>query len=304
MSKIVYRGKKSTTSAESAEAEELKQTPAEEQSAAQEAKTENTEQDTKSSAATETAAVTEEQPKREAAEASTQKSIKKTVKAKAVKPKKTEAEPVVDSESTLETAAADETDARKEAAATATVAEIGEDESVTIEEESASDADVSDGDNSETTETFDKAKIIKYFKRHPKMTINTKVERFNPDLKSGLSPEQVETRFKQFLFNDTNKKYSKSIASIFIGNICTFFNLLCLIAFIALLLAGMQNFTNYLVIVITAANIFIGIFQEIRAKIAIDKLSIMATSSTKVLRDGEVLEIPTAAIVLDDLVIM
>ncbi|MDE6850716.1 MAG: hypothetical protein K2J54_05250, partial [Clostridia bacterium] len=153
-------------------------------------------------------------------------------------------------------------------------------------------------------ETFDKAKIIRYFKNHPKMSINTKVDRFTPDINQGLSPEQVETRFKQFLFNDTNKKYSKSYASIFIGNICTFFNLLCLIAFIFLLLAGMKGITNYLVIVITAANIGIGIIQEIRSKLAIDKLSILASSSTKVLRDGEVIEIPTSELVLDDIIIM
>ena len=44
----------------------------------------------------------------------------------------------------------------------------------------------------------------------------------------------------------------------------------------------MQGITNYLVIVITAANVGIGIFQEIRSKLAIDKLAIMASSSTKV----------------------
>ncbi|MCM1437863.1 MAG: HAD-IC family P-type ATPase [Roseburia sp.] len=153
-------------------------------------------------------------------------------------------------------------------------------------------------------ETFDKAKIIKYFKRHPKMAINTKVDRFTPDINKGLSPEQVETRFKQYLFNDTNKKYSKSYASIFLGNICTFFNLLCLIAFIFLLLAGTQGFTNYLVIVITVANIGIGIIQEIRSKLAIDKLSILASSSAKVLRDGEIIEVPTSELVLDDVIIM
>ncbi|MGN0812978.1 MAG: HAD-IC family P-type ATPase [Candidatus Coproplasma sp.] len=151
---------------------------------------------------------------------------------------------------------------------------------------------------------FDKKRIIKYFKRHPKMHINTKVERFNPDLSQGLDREQTETRFEQFLFNDTNKKYSKSYASIFIGNICTFFNLLCLMAFIALLISGIQGITNYLVIVITAANIIIGIFQEIRSKLAVDKLSIMASSTSKAVREGEVVEIPTNEIVLDDVIVL
>ena len=153
-------------------------------------------------------------------------------------------------------------------------------------------------------QSFDKNKIIKYFKNHPKMTVNTKVERFSPNLKDGLSSPEVETRVKQYLFNDTNQKYSKSYASIFIGNICTFFNLLCLLAFIALIIAGTQGFTNYLVIIITTANIVIGIIQEIRSKLAIDKLSLLATATSKVLRDGEVVEVPSSEIVLDDVLIL
>lgn len=163
---------------------------------------------------------------------------------------------------------------------------------------------VSASEDTAKTETFDKDKIIKYFKRHPKKTVNTKVERFSPKLNKGLTNEQVETRFKQFLFNDTNKKYSRSYASIFIGNICTFFNLLCLLAFIALLLANTQKFSNYLVIVITTANIVIGIIQEIRSKLAIDKLSILSSNTVKVIRDGETIEITTKEIVVDDVIIL
>lgn len=151
---------------------------------------------------------------------------------------------------------------------------------------------------------FDKEKIVKYFKRHPKKAINTKVERFSPDLSNGLSTAQVHTRFSQFLFNDTNKKYSRSYASIFIGNICTFFNLLCLLAGIALLIANTKGFTNYLVLFITTANIVIGIIQEIRSKHSIDKLSILNANTVKVMRDGEIAEIPAKEIVLDDVIIL
>ncbi len=151
---------------------------------------------------------------------------------------------------------------------------------------------------------FNKEQIIRTFKRHPNTKADTKVKRFTPPLTRGLTSNQVDTRFSQYLFNDTNKSYSKSYASIFIGNIFTFFNLLCLIAFIFLLLAGTKGITNYLVIFITTANIFIGIFQEIRSKLAIDKLSILTLSMTKVVRGGEVCEIPTTEIVLDDVIIL
>ncbi len=152
--------------------------------------------------------------------------------------------------------------------------------------------------------SFDKDKIIRYFKRHPKKAVSEKAERFSPKLNEGLSTAQVQERFTQFLFNDTNKKYSRSYASIFIGNICTFFNLLCLIAFIALIIAGTKVITNYLVIFITTANIVIGIIQEIRSKLSIDKLSILAKSSATVIRDGEKSEIPVNEVVLDDVILL
>ncbi len=155
------------------------------------------------------------------------------------------------------------------------------------------------------TPGFDKQKIIKYFKRHPKKAVSAgKCERFTPTVEEGLTEAQVEARFRQFAFNDTNKKYSKSYASIFIGNICTFFNLLCLCAFIALLLAGTTGITNYLVIIITSANIIIAIIQEIIAKRSIDRLSIMGSATSKVVRDGEIVEIPSSEIVLDDILLL
>ncbi len=154
-------------------------------------------------------------------------------------------------------------------------------------------------------ETFDKEQLLKYFYRHPKKAAaSVPAERFSPDIGTGLTTAQVQTRFSQFLFNDTNKKYSKSYASIFVGNICTFFNLLCLIAFIALILAHTTQITNYLVIIVTTANIVIGIIQEIRSKLSIDKLSIMAANTTKVVRNGEVCEIPISEIVLDDVLLL
>jgi cation-transporting ATPase E len=183
-----------------------------------------------------------------------------------------------------------------------------ETEKITEVEESSDDDNEVVGDTYKAkdvdSENFNKDKIIKYFKRHPKSKVSTKVERFTPKLSDGLSTPQVNTRFTQFLFNDTNKKYSRSYASIFISNICTFFNLLCLIAGIALILANTKGITNYLVLFITTLNIAIGIFQEIRSKRAIDRLSILAANTTKVVRDGEVIEIPVNEIVLDDVLFL
>ena len=72
----------------------------------------------------------------------------------------------------------------------------------------------------------------------------------------------------------------------------------------ALLVANTTGFSNYLVIFITTANVAIGIIQEIRSKLSIDKLSILAKNTVKVIRDGETIEIPVQEIVLDDVIIL
>lgn len=302
MSKIIYKGKKTANTKQPDDENEIKsvETPEETvvEASADDVAAEEPTVIVKPTKAKGEKAKGEPQAGEEVEESA--KTTRKTTRTKASKPKTEEY--AENGDETTETPE-DESDSPAPAVNEAED-EIAASAVLTDDEATESGEEASDEEESVPEETFDKAKIIKYFKRHPKMTINTKVERFTPDLKTGLSPEQVETRFRQYLFNDTNKKYSKSYASIFIGNICTFFNLLCLIAFIALLLAGVQGFTNYLVIVITAANISIGIFQEIRSKLAIDKLAIMASSTTKVLRDGEVIEIPTSEVVLDDVILM
>lgn len=159
------------------------------------------------------------------------------------------------------------------------------------------------GAAAEYVDGFDKESIFKRFKKRKK-AINHKVDRFSPGLQEGLTSAQVEARFNQFLFNDTRNDHSKSYLSIFVSNICTFFNLLCLLAAIAMVISGERAITSYLVVVITALNIFLGIFWEIRSKKAISKLSILASKSAKVVRDGEVVEIPVKEIVMDDVLLL
>ena len=79
------------------------------------------------------------------------------------------------------------------------------------------------------------------------MTHNNQVqniERYSPSISDGLSALQVSTRQNQGLTNFVKQKYSKSYLSIFIGNVCTFFNLLGLTCLVALLAIGatLSNF--------------------------------------------------------------
>ena len=144
-------------------------------------------------------------------------------------------------------------------------------------------------------------KLMRKFRKLKKLPSDADTERFSPAPEEGLSEEQVERRFNEFLFNDVNKRYSKSYASIFIGNICTFFNLLCVLVAAALIFAR-ADITQFLFVVIFSANLLIGIVQEILAKKQIDKLAVLLSSTVKVVRGGKESEIPVKEIVLDDIV--
>ena len=140
-------------------------------------------------------------------------------------------------------------------------------------------------------------------KKNKKGVPPSDVPRFNADAEEGLSKSQVEERQEQGLVNRAQKKYSKTYKSIFISNICTFFNLLCLLAALALLSAH-APVTQFTFVLIFLCNICMGIIQEIRAKKKIDRLSILSSPTARVIRDRKKREIPISEIVLDDILLL
>lgn len=126
--------------------------------------------------------------------------------------------------------------------------------------------------------------------------------RYNPEPQSGLSNEQVEERITSNLVNNTQKSYSKTYRQIFFNNIFTFFNILCIIIATALILV--QSYGDLFFMVVFTFNIIIGIYQEIRAKKTIDKLTIVTAPTATVRRNGLTKEIPSEELVLDDIMLL
>ncbi len=126
-------------------------------------------------------------------------------------------------------------------------------------------------------------------------------QRFNPSPESGLNAEQLQKRGEDGFVNIPPKRSGKTYRSIFFSNIFTFFNLLTFTVAGALIAVG-AGFDNLFFLIIITANIIIGIFQEIRSKRAVDKLSIMNAPSAIVVRGGEKQPIPVDEVVLDDII--
>ncbi len=126
------------------------------------------------------------------------------------------------------------------------------------------------------------------------------VKRFSPSYSDGLSDEQVKYQFQNNLYNYNADLPSKSLKRIIADNILTLFNLLNIALGIAVFLVG--SYKNLIFLGVMLCNIVIGIFQEVRAKKNIDKLSIISSNKVKVIRNGTTQMIGVNEIVLDDII--
>ena len=140
-----------------------------------------------------------------------------------------------------------------------------------------------------------------------KKTVSENIERKHPTIETGLTSADVEARVNAGKTNYVKNSSTKSYFRIFFDNICTFFNLLGLVCFIALLSVSgsvKQSISNYAFIFIYAANATIGIIQEIRSKIKVEQLSLVKAPTATVVRDGEKIVVGVKDIVIDDIIIL
>lgn len=128
------------------------------------------------------------------------------------------------------------------------------------------------------------------------------IVRYDPKIDFGLSEEQINERIENHLINEEMSIPTKTIPHIIKNNLFTLFNLINFILAIAILYVG--SYKNLLFMGVVISNLIIGTYQEIRAKKAVDKLSIVAASKIEVLRNGEICNVGINDIVLDDLLIL
>lgn len=126
-------------------------------------------------------------------------------------------------------------------------------------------------------------------------------QRYLADIASGLTQEQVQERIDGGWTNETVTAESKTVGQIVKSNLLTYFNLIFAILAILVIAAGSFRSLTFLPVVI--ANLFIGILQEIRAKKTLDQLTMLNAPKAEVVRNGQISEIPTEELVLDDIVI-
>ena len=115
----------------------------------------------------------------------------------------------------------------------------------------------------------------------------------------GLTSNEVKERQEKNLVNYDTSLPTKSIKRILFDNFFTIFNFLNLFLAIVVFLVG--SYKNMIFLSIVIINTAISTFQEIHSKKIVDKLSVLASSKAKVIRDGQKQEISINEIVLDDI---
>src|SRR5438445_2525835 len=116
----------------------------------------------------------------------------------------------------------------------------------------------------------------------------------------GLTPAEVDVRRGRGQGNEEHLPTSRSIAHILRANILTRFNAILGALFVAIVIVG--PFQDALFGFVLVLNTGIGVVQEIRTKRTLDRLAVLAAPHARVRRDGDVIEVVDAELVVDDLV--
>ena len=123
---------------------------------------------------------------------------------------------------------------------------------------------------------------------------------------TGLSSREVHDRIDKGLINYNEEPKTKTVKDIVKSNVFTYFNFLNILLGSLVIISGiisgriLYSLKNCLFVNVIFINTLISIGEEILAKKTIDKLSIIAESKIKVVRDNNIIELTKEDLVLDD----
>jgi len=126
-------------------------------------------------------------------------------------------------------------------------------------------------------------------------------DRVKADFNEGLTSAQVKERAEAGQDNKPVESPSKTVKEIVADNVLTYFNLIFVILSVLLVVVGSYRDLTFMPIII--ANALIGIIQEMRSKAVLDKIKVLNAPVTTVVREGQIMTVPSKDLVIDDIVI-
>ncbi|MDE6551212.1 MAG: HAD-IC family P-type ATPase [Clostridia bacterium] len=132
-----------------------------------------------------------------------------------------------------------------------------------------------------------------------KHSYTSELKRVEPDPEIGLTDEQVEERTVRGYNNVQPNIVTKSYLRIFRSNVMTLFNALNF--FLAALILVFGSLKNMTFIILVIFNMIVGIVQEVRSKLVLEKMSLLNVPKVSVVRGGECINVDISEVVLDDI---
>ncbi|HET7399471.1 MAG TPA: HAD-IC family P-type ATPase [Intrasporangium sp.] len=117
---------------------------------------------------------------------------------------------------------------------------------------------------------------------------------------AGLTAGEVADRVTRGAVNVVGERTSRSLGEIFRANVLTRFNAILGALFVLVMVTG--SVADGLFGIVLVVNSGIGIAQEYLAKRKLDRLALLNAPTTRVVRDGALVVVPTTEVVLDDLI--
>ena len=116
----------------------------------------------------------------------------------------------------------------------------------------------------------------------------------------GLSSMEVDLCIARGEVNVSREKSGKSYLKIIVENFCTPFNLIW--AIVACFLIVFESYNSLTFLAVVVPNTLIAVYQQMRAKRTVEKLSVTTDPKATVVRDGELWDIDAEEIVVGDVV--
>jgi len=116
---------------------------------------------------------------------------------------------------------------------------------------------------------------------------------------TGLTAAEVEERVRSGDVNVADDRTSRTFGEIVRANVLTRFNAILGSLLVVILVVG--PIQDALFGVVLVSNALIGIVQEWRSKRTLDRLAVLNAPRARAVRDGALHDLPTDAVVLDDL---
>lgn len=116
----------------------------------------------------------------------------------------------------------------------------------------------------------------------------------------GLTVAEVRSRIEAGQTNAVRARTSRSVWDIVRANVFTWFNLI--LGVLCALMLAFGSWRDALFGFVLVANTAIGVAQEVRAKVTLDRLSLISAPRAAVVRDGKQIEVGVGDVVLGDVV--